>query len=43
MWNKYGLKIDGKIISWDAKQFAIANEGIKVPNNIKIKYYISRQ
>ena len=43
MWNKYGLKIDGKIISWDAKQFAIANEGIKVPNNIKIKYYIARQ
>ena len=43
MWNKYGLKIDGKIISWVAKQFAIANEGIKVPNNIKIKYYIARQ
>ena len=43
MWNKYGLKIDGKIISWDAKQFAIANEGIEVPNNIKIKYYIARQ
>ena len=39
---KYGLSINGKVITWDAKKFVENNPDVTVPENVSIKYYIPR-